>query len=98
MWSLNTTYGNQLQNLYFAALTPTKKVLLFLATSGYKYLSARLGHVPGHVLSHVLPVSAQRRVLQHRALSVLKVLSLLNYLHFLYSGAYHIYMCIIYTL
>jgi peroxin-2 len=88
VWSLNTTYGNQLQNLYFAALTPTKKVLLFLATSGYKYLSARLGHVPAQLLSHVLPLTAQRRVLQHRAWSALKVLSLLNYLHFLYSGQY----------
>ncbi len=103
VWSLNTTYGNQLQNLYFAALTPTKKVLLFLgelcrsarhifspsnaifaATSGYKYLSARLGHVPAQLLSHVTP----RRVWQHRAWSLLKLLSLLNYLHFLYSGTH----------
>jgi hypothetical protein len=36
LWQMNTTYGNQLQNLIYEELTPQQKLLFFFFTSGMK--------------------------------------------------------------
>jgi hypothetical protein len=34
LWQINTTYGNQLQNLMYDHLTPRQKLLYFFLTAG----------------------------------------------------------------